>query len=98
MAEIGTDRQGIEAFEISTRNSAEQGGDTRVAEFDVRARSLPRRVQHYLHANPTVVPAIVLLIGVVAFGLTVGSRFLSTFNLSLIIQQVTIIGIIGIAQ
>src|ERR1700749_4131349 len=93
MAEIGTDRQGIQAFDLPT-----QASDAQLAEFDVRSHSLPRRVQHYLHANPTVVPAIVLLIGVVAFGLTVGTRFLSTFNLSLIIQQVTIIGIIGIAQ
>ena len=47
---------------------------------------------------PTAIPAIVLLLGVVGFGLIVGSRFMSTFNLSLIIQQVTIIGVIGIAQ
>src|SRR5580693_4423825 len=36
--------------------------------------------------------------GIAAFGLIVGPRFLSSFNLSLIIQQVTIIGVIGIAQ
>src|SRR5690348_12994255 len=93
MTEIGTGPQGAQAFELSSKD-----GDTRVAEFEVRAKSLPRMLQHYLHANPTVVPAIVLLIGVVAFSFVVGGRFLSLFNMSLIIQQVTIIGVIGVAQ
>jgi len=64
----------------------------------VRAKSPVQKLQHFLHANPTAIPAIVLVLGVVVFGLIVGSRFMSMFNLSLIIQQVTIIGIIGIAQ
>ncbi|MFD2141533.1 ABC transporter permease [Ancylobacter oerskovii] len=72
--------------------------DSRVAEFDVTPKSPIQRVQHFLHANPTAVPAIVLALGILGFSLIVGSRFLSSFNLSLIIQQVTIIGIIGIAQ
>ncbi|MFK8252475.1 ABC transporter permease [Ancylobacter terrae] len=72
--------------------------DTRVAEFDVTPKSTLQRVQHFLHANPTAVPAIVLLMGIIGFSLIVGGRFLSSFNLSLILQQVTIIGIIGIAQ
>ncbi|MEZ0211360.1 MAG: ABC transporter permease, partial [Xanthobacteraceae bacterium] len=72
--------------------------DTKVAEFDVQPKSGLQRLQHFLHANPTAVPAIVLLLGITGFSLIVGSRFLSSFNLSLIIQQVTIIGVIGIAQ
>jgi len=64
----------------------------------VRAKSPVQKLQHFLHANPTAIPAIVLVLGVVVFGLIVGSRFMSMFNMSLIIQQVTIIGIIGIAQ
>jgi fructose transport system permease protein len=93
MTEIGNSRSGIRAFELLLDD-----GDSRVAEFDAGTKSPLRRLQHFLHANPTVVPAIVLLLGVAAFGLTVGQRFLSTFNLSLIIQQVTIIGVIGVAQ
>src|SRR3954470_21440370 len=92
MTEIGNS-PGVEAFEAPLTKS-----EGRVAEFDVRAKSPVQKLQHFLHANPTVVPAIVLLLGVAAFSLIVGARFLSTFNLSLIIQQVTIIGIIGIAQ
>lgn len=72
--------------------------ETRVAEFEVTHHTFLQRVQHFLHANPTAVPAIVLFLGVAGFSLIVGGRFLSSFNLSLIIQQVTIIGIIGIAQ
>lgn len=72
--------------------------DSGVAEFDIAPKSPVQRVQHFLHANPTAVPAIVLLLGIAGFSLIVGGRFLSSFNLSLIIQQVTIIGIIGIAQ
>ncbi len=78
--------------------AAPEKRDARAAEFDVSAQSPLRKLQHFLHANPTAVPAIVLLLAVAAFSLIVGSRFLSTFNLSLIIQQVTIIGVIGIAQ
>src|ERR1700730_5826764 len=93
MTDIGSSRPGAQAFEAALAKS-----DTRVAEFEVRARSPLQKLQHFLHANPTAVPAIVLLLAATAFSLIVGARFLSTFNLSLIIQQVTIIGVIGIAQ
>jgi fructose transport system permease protein len=93
MTDIGGGRPGTEALEVPL-----QQNDSRVAEFEVRAKSPVQTLQHFLHANPTAIPAIVLLIGVAGFGLIVGPRFLSMFNLSLIIQQVTIIGIIGIAQ
>jgi fructose transport system permease protein len=93
MTDIGNSRPGIQTFEAALDKP-----DTRVAEFEVLAKSPLQKLQHFLHANPTAVPAIVLLLGVVGFSLIVGSRFLSTFNLSLIIQQVTIIGVIGIAQ
>ena len=38
-----------------------------------------------------------LLLGVASFSLVVGDRFFHPFNLSLILQQVTIIGMVGIA-
>ncbi|MGY8664296.1 ABC transporter permease [Bradyrhizobium sp. UFLA05-109] len=93
MTDIGNSRPAAQAFELLVDKS-----EPRVAEFEVRARSPLQKLQHFLHANPTAVPAIVLLLGVAAFGLIVGPRFLSMFNLSLIIQQVTIIGVIGAAQ
>lgn len=88
-----TGRPAMQSFEAVLEKR-----ETRIAEFDAVPKSPVQRVQHFLHANPTAVPAIVLLLGIVAFSLIVGGRFLSSFNLSLIIQQVTIIGILGIAQ
>ena len=94
MTEISNSgRPAMQAFETVLEKK-----DARVADFDVQPKSPVQRVQHFLHANPTAVPAIVLLLGIVGFSFVVGGRFLSSFNLSLIIQQVTIIGIIGIAQ
>ncbi len=69
-----------------------------VARFDEGRVTPLRRVQHALHANPTAIPALVLLASALLFSALVGERFLQAFNLSLIVQQVTIIGIVGIAQ
>jgi fructose transport system permease protein len=51
-----------------------------------------------LHRYPTIVPFVVLGVGLAVFSAIVGDRFFQPFNLSLIMQQVTIIAIIGIAQ
>jgi fructose transport system permease protein len=73
-------------------------GDTKVAAFDEDEDTLLRRVQHFLHSNPTAIPAIVLLLGVVLFSFIAGGRFLHPFNFSLVLQQVTIIGFVAVAQ
>jgi fructose transport system permease protein len=72
--------------------------DTRVAEFAATHHTPLDRIQHVLHNNPTLVPVIVLLASLLIFGLVAGSRFFSAFNLSLIMQQVSIIGILAAAQ
>lgn len=72
--------------------------ETSHAVFEDQDTSPLRRLQRFLHGNPTVVPFIVLAASVGVFSIIVGSRFFQPFNLSLILQQVTIIGIIGIAQ
>jgi fructose transport system permease protein len=90
---------------------AETGGSLRAADYEQSAKAdgefasfeeekaTPlRRLQHFLHVYPTAVPFIVLLLGLVFFGALVGPRFFAPFNLSLILQQVTIIGIVAIAQ
>jgi len=61
-------------------------------------RTVAQRIQHALHANSALVPLIVLVLSVAAFGLLLGSRFFSLFSLSLILQQVAIVGIVGAAQ
>ena len=69
-----------------------------VAEFDTENRTLIQHVQHFLHGNPAMVPVIILVLSVFAFRLIAGDRFFSAFNLSLIMQQVTIIGFLACAQ
>ena len=69
-----------------------------VAEFDTAHRSLTYRVQIALHANPALVPLVVLVLSIVIFGLLLGGKFFSPFALTLILQQVTIVGIVGAAQ
>ncbi len=68
-----------------------------VAQFTEPPPTLVKRLQYLLHSNPTAIPGIVLLISVLAFSAIVGDRFLQPFNLSLILQQVMIVGIVGIA-
>jgi fructose transport system permease protein len=69
-----------------------------VAQFAEPRESGLKRFQHFLHAHPTAIPGIVLLVSLAFFSLVVGERFLHPFNFSLIVQQVMIIGIVGIAQ
>jgi len=57
-----------------------------------------RRVINFLHGNPTIIPFLVLVIGLAIFSLIVGKRFFHPFNLSLVLQQVTVIGMLALAQ
>ncbi len=68
-----------------------------VAEFEHKP-GFVTRLQRGLHSHATAIPAIVLLVGVALFSAIVGERFLDPFNLSLVIQQVAIIGVLGVAQ
>jgi fructose transport system permease protein len=69
-----------------------------VAVFEEERPSLLRRAQRMFHAQPTLIPALVLALGIAGFSLKVGSRFFDPYNFSLILQQVTIIGTIGVGQ
>jgi fructose transport system permease protein len=68
------------------------------ASFEVERKSPLKHVQHFLHANPTTIPFIVLALSIVLFSAVVGGRFFHPFNLSLVLAQVTIIAILGTAQ
>ncbi len=72
--------------------------DTGIAEFEVIDKTRLDRVRRILHANPTLIPVLVLILSVGTFGLIAGRRFFHPFNLSLIIQQVSVIGILAAAQ
>lgn len=75
-----------------------RGADATVARFEAPRRGALGSVQHFLHANPTMVPVIVLALSLAVFGALAGGKFFSAFNLSLILQQVSIIGILAAAQ
>ncbi|WP_152046410.1 ABC transporter permease [Aureimonas psammosilenae] len=72
--------------------------EVKVAEFETTRRSPLGSLQHFLHGHPTMVPVLVLVLSVAVFGVLLGSRFFSAFTMTLILQQVTIVGIVGIAQ
>jgi fructose transport system permease protein len=74
------------------------GSDTNVAAFEPERRGFVGSIQHFLHSAPTMVPVIVLVLSVTVFGFIAGERFFAPFNLGLIVQQVSIIGILAAAQ
>ena len=72
--------------------------DASVASFDDSHKSFLKKAQHVLHGNQAAVPLIVLILSVAIFGVLVGGKFFNAFTLTLIIQQVAIVGIVGAAQ
>jgi len=78
--------------------TAAKSAKSEVASFDDRDKGLVGRFHHALHTTPALVPLIVLVAAVVIFGLLLGSKFFSPFALTLILQQVQIVGIVAAAQ
>ena len=74
------------------------GASTDVASFEMRDKGLVGRFQEMLHATPSLVPLIVLVAAIVVFGIALGSKFFSPFALTLILQQVQIVGVLAAAQ
>lgn len=69
-----------------------------VAEFANSKKGFVAKLQHALHVNPALVPLFVLVASIVIFGALLGSKFFSPFALTLILQQVQIVGIVAAAQ
>ncbi len=69
-----------------------------VAEFKDHRRGFAGQFQHMLHVNPAFVPLIVLVVAIAVFGILLGSKFFSPFAMTLILQQVQIVGIVAAAQ
>jgi len=80
-------------FEQTLEKSASE-----VAEFADNRKPLLMKIQGLLHRNPSLIPLIVLVVSTAVFGLLLGSKFFSPFALTLILQQVAIVGIVGAAQ
>ncbi len=73
-------------------------GPEAVAAFATGHGSFKTRAMTLIYAMPAIVPLFVLLLAVAIFGILLGDRFLSPFALTLILQQVAIIGIVAMAQ
>jgi fructose transport system permease protein len=82
----------IPASQTAGDAPGDPGGTEREGE-----RGLADRVHDVLHERSTLGPAIVLVLAVVAFSFTT-DRFLDPANLSLIVQQVMVIGTLAAAQ
>ena len=80
-----------------TGNEHEQKADE-VVSFDQENRGVIATIQYWLHKTPSLVPLVVLVISVATFGVILGGKFFSPFALTLILQQVAIVGIVGAAQ
>ncbi|GFE64306.1 ABC transporter permease [Litoreibacter roseus] len=78
--------------------AASAGASDRVAEFEDTRRGPVQKFHHALHQTPSLVPLIVLVLSIAVFGVLLGSKFFSPFALTLILQQVQIVGIVGAAQ
>ena len=71
--------------------------DSAVAVFERDDRTFLSNVRNAVRNYPTLVPALVLIVSILIFGI-IAPRFLSPGVLSLVLQQVTVIGIVAIAQ
>src|SRR3984885_7936256 len=69
------------------------GAAANVASFDEERLTVLQRTQRFLHAYPTVVPFVVLLLGVMLGVLVNPSRFTAASNFSTILTQVMVIGV-----
>ena len=76
---------------------APQGAGTAGTVGPERPQSFTTRIHDILHSNATLGPLFVLLLAVIIFSIA-ADRFLEPANLSLIVQQVMVVGTLGIAQ
>ena len=64
----------------------------------IEEETLSDRIRLWLRQTPAAVPLVVLLCSLVIFGLLLGGKFFSPFALTLVLQQVAIVGIVALAQ
>jgi len=88
-----TGRSAPQEFETALAGAA-----SAVASFDEERLTFLQRVQRFLHVYPTTVPFVVLLLGLL-LGVAVNpSRFTAASNLSTVLTQVMVTGILGVGQ
>ena len=92
MSDQGAPTKTISDFEAKLAEA-----DKTVASFARDDKSLTHLARAFLRSNPTTIPALILILSIIAFGI-VAPRFLGAGALSTVLQQVTVTGIVAIAQ
>ncbi len=92
MSDQGAPTKTISDFEAKLAQA-----DKTVASFEKDDKSLTHLARSFLRSYPTIIPALILVISIMAFGI-VAPRFLGPGALSTVLQQVTVTGIVAIAQ
>ncbi|QFU07894.1 Ribose transport system permease protein RbsC [Rhodobacteraceae bacterium THAF1] len=80
-------------YEQNTRG----GKADSLAEFEQEHTGIFGRLHSALHSHPAIVPLLVLVVAVIVFGF-LNPNFWRVSTLSVIFQQIGIVGILGIAQ
>jgi fructose transport system permease protein len=92
MSDQGSPTKTISDFEAKLAEA-----DKTVAQFDRDDKTAIARIRGFLRDNPTMIPALVLVVSVLAFGI-VAPRFLGMGALTTVLQQVTVTGFVALAQ
>ena len=82
---------------ISDFEAKLEKADTSVAAFERDDKTFMHFLRGFLRTNPTAIPAAILVISVLGFGL-IANNFLKPSTLSLVLDQVMITGVVAIAQ
>ena len=85
-------KQASSEFEVDL-----DAADKSAASFARDDRSIDHILRGILRRNPTIIPAMVLLFSVICFGI-IAPNFMSPGVLSLVLKQVTVTGVVAIAQ
>ncbi len=93
---MGKDRHDAELLAMETAAAAIETPS--VGEDELGRPSVGDRIHDLLHAQSALGPAAVVVLGAVAFSILAGPKFLTPTNLSLIIQQVMVVGTLAIGQ
>ncbi len=81
---------------IETQPPAQQPA-TAAETFAAREHSPLQRLQHVLHSHPTISPALVLIASFIVFSI-INPRFAQPTSLSLVFQQVAVVGALAVGQ
>ena len=79
---------------ISDYEATLNKADTAVASFDKDDKTVTHILRGHLRRNPTLIPALVLLISIIAFSI-VAPRFFGMGALSTVLKQTTVTGFIA---